>query len=49
MLDAMTGKRVHKGLGGQQLGMEGVDPTLKYLLYAQRGRRHLSGSGKDIY
>ena len=49
LIDAMTGKRVHKGMGGEQLGMAGVDPALRYMLYAQRGRRHLSGSGKDIY
>lgn len=49
MMDAFFGKRVHKSLGGQQLGMEGVNPALKYMLYAQRGRRHLGTGGQDIY
>lgn len=49
LIDQMTGKRVHKGLGGQQLGMEGVNPALKYMLYAMRGRRHLGTGGQDIY
>jgi hypothetical protein len=49
IIDAMSGKRVHKGLGGQQLGMEGVSPALKYMLYAQRGRRHIGFGGKEIY
>jgi hypothetical protein len=49
IVDAMTGKRVHKGLGGQQLGQEGVNPALKYMLYAMRGRRHLGTGGQEIY
>jgi len=49
IIDAMTGKRVHKGMGGQQLGMEGVSPALKYMLYSMRGRRHTGMGGKDIY
>lgn len=49
IIDAMTGKRVHKGLGGQQLGMEGVNPALKYMLYSMRNRRHIGMGGQEIY
>ena len=48
MIDAMTGKRVHKGMGGQQLGLQGVSPTLKYLLYSMKGRRHLGMGGQEL-
>lgn len=49
IIDALTGKRVHKDLSGRQMGLQGVNPSLKYLLYSMRGRRHLSTSGKDVY
>lgn len=49
LIDSMTGARVHKGMDGRQLGMEGVDPNVKYMLYAMRGRRHKGMDGKDIY
>lgn len=49
IIDAMMGARVHKGMDGKQLGMGGVDPNLKYALYAMRGRRHKGMQGQDIY
>lgn len=49
IMDALTGARVHKGMDGKQLGMGGVDPNLKYALYAMRGRRHKGMQGQDIY
>jgi hypothetical protein len=49
MIDAMTNARVHKGMDGRQLGMSGVDPNIKYMLYAMRGRRHKGMQGQDIY
>lgn len=49
LIDSMTGARVHKGMDGRQLGMSGVDPNIKYMLYAMRGRRHKGMGGEDIY
>lgn len=49
IIDSMTGARVHKGMDGKQLGMGGVDPNIKYMLYAMRGRRHKGMGGQDIY
>lgn len=49
IMDAMTGARVHKDMSGRQIGMQGVDPNLQYMLYAMRGRRHKSMGNKDIY
>lgn len=49
IIDALTGRRVHKDLSGRQMGLQGVNPQLQYLLYSMRGRRHLNTSGKDVY
>lgn len=50
VIDALTGARVHKDLSGRVLGQQGIDPNLKYLLYAMRGRRHKSlGGQQDVY
>lgn len=44
LIDAMTGRRVHRDLSGQQMGLEGVSPQLRYILASMRGRR-LNTSG----
>lgn len=49
IIDSFSGARVHKDMSGRQMGMGGVDPNLKYMLYAMRNRRHKSMSGQDIY
>lgn len=49
IIDALTGKRVHKDMSGKQIGLQGVSPALKHLLYSMRGRRHLDTAGRDVY
>jgi hypothetical protein len=49
MIDMMTGKRVHKDMSGRQIGLQGVSPTLKYLMYSMQNRRHRGMGGQDVY